>query len=480
MPARKKHLLVDGFLQKEDYATKKKYYGTPIPQRARAEHGQFLLDQYLASINEVNFRREGSTTSITEDVGIYLELTAFEGCELPLKSLDNSDFRLQTLTEFEGRQIAVIFVPDSRRNKLQKKISSYLSEDTARGKPKNSDLVNSIKSIRLANLESFWTDNRGLFPENRDESVWWELWLSKSHEQNTSEIVRSLSQRLGLQVGVSVTEFFNVDVALVRATVNQLEASIELISCLSELRLAKETPSFFMDLTPYEQADWISNISSRINFTETSNNVVASILDHGVNYNHPLLSLITTSSDSTTWNPAWPKFDTNVFGVEKHHGSMQAGLIVFGNMVDVASSTGPFNVNYRIESGRILPPRGQNQPELYGAITKDTALKLEITHPERKRVYSMAVTAENNSLSGQPTSWSSTIDNFIFGAGDGVRRIFVVSAGNNRSIQPDASVWDQACLTQIEDPAQSWNSITVGAYTELIDNDDLMLNCTQN
>ncbi|MCY1416201.1 Subtilase family protein [compost metagenome] len=84
----------------------------------------------------------------------------------------------------------------------------------------------------------------------------------------------------------------------------------------------------------------------------------------------------------------------------------------------------------------------------------------------------MAVTADSEKEGGIPTSWSAEIDQFSSGAEDGRQRLFVISAGNNRSLLPNVDHWEQLHLAEIEDPAQAWNALTVGAYTEKTTNDD--------
>ncbi|MFW8412005.1 S8 family peptidase, partial [Klebsiella pneumoniae] len=43
---------------------------------------------------------------------------------------------------------------------------------------------------------------------------------------------------------------------------------------------------------------------------------------------------------------------------------------------------------------------------------------------------------------------------------------FVISAGNSQPTNLNLDYWDSATLAEIEDPAQSWNALTVGAYTD--------------
>lgn len=61
-----------------------------------------------------------------------------------------------------------------------------------------------------------------------------------------------------------------------------------------------------------------------------------------------------------------------------YHGSMQAGICGFGsNLPDLLRTTSPILCTHMIESGRILPPfPQQNNQDLYGYVTTDTANKL--------------------------------------------------------------------------------------------------------
>ena len=83
-------------------------------------------------------------------------------------------------------------------------------------------------------------------------------------------------------------------------------------------------------------------------------------------------------------------------------------------------------------------------------------------------------------MPGEPTLWSAAVDALAVGT-DSVRvgdqfqlisvpdpasaRLFVVAAGNvDRYVQDHRTESDQSA---VEDPAQAWNALTVGAYTEL-------------
>lgn len=471
MSNRRPHLRIDGFESSHDFRSKQTARPKGVPLQHRLQHGSELLAQYAQGL-----QAHGKTAqpSITEETGLYLELRSFPKQSLPLGGLDSArDYRLQSMAVEGEIEIAVIFVPDSKRHTLHRKLEAYLdpSRDTVSksgSKPANQALIDSIAEIRLAHLRSFWTDNPADFPDDPNAPRWWELWLRKQARLDLLATAKTFAQRVGARLGNTALTFHQNAVVLIRASVTQLEQATELISCLAELRKARDTPNVIVRATPKEQRQWSEDVLKRLAVAATSG-VYVSILDHGVNYAHPILSKAVSKAFSANWDDAWPDYSTSAQSM--HHGSEQAGLALFGDLLPALLSGEKLFLQHRIESGRILPPTGLNDPELYGAITIETAGKLEAAHPNAMRVYSMAVTASSERDGGQPSSWSSTLDSYCSGEKDGKRRLFVVAAGNNRDLQPYPDYWDQAALCEIEDPAQSWNAITVGAYTEFTTND---------
>lgn len=116
-----------------------------------------------------------------------------------------------------------------------------------------------------------------------------------------------------------------------------------------------------------------------------------------------------------------------------------------------------------IESAKILPDTGVNEPQLYGAITTDAIYNIEAKQPSERRIFTMAVSSPNT-LRGMPTSWSAAIDRLASGSPDDPeKRLFILSAGNLPpnliSDYPDANI-----TYSIEDPANSYNALTVGYW----------------
>ncbi|MGK7962973.1 S8 family serine peptidase [Crocosphaera sp.] len=82
-----------------------------------------------------------------------------------------------------------------------------------------------------------------------------------------------------------------------------------------------------------------------------------------------------------------------------------------------------------LESVRILPPVGENDPELYGAITGQGVSLPEIPKPKRKRIFCMAITSPKPSPNfGTPSSWSAAIDQLCFND-DNYKRLMIISDG---------------------------------------------------
>ncbi|HLR37461.1 MAG TPA: S8 family peptidase, partial [Chitinophagaceae bacterium] len=93
---------------------------------------------------------------------------------------------------------------------------------------------------------------------------------------------------------------------------------------------------------------------------------------------------------------------------------------------------------------------------------------LYINDPDKQRIINMAISAKSYIYKdGRPSSWSAAIDNTTSGAVDDIHKLFIVSAGNVRGPDQVAQYPDINITEQIEDPGQSWNAITVGAYTNL-------------
>jgi len=79
---------------------------------------------------------------------------------------------LGRLRKVDDREIAVVFIPEARRDVFQRKIEQYLDPGKdGWGGPRNHNLIDSIFEIKLADLQSFWMDDESLYPDDRKHQV---------------------------------------------------------------------------------------------------------------------------------------------------------------------------------------------------------------------------------------------------------------------------------------------------------------------
>lgn len=340
------------------------------------------------------------------------------------------------------------------------KIEKYINEDTPGGKPKNQNLIANIENIRAATLESFWQETEIEFPE-LNQNVWWEVWFSNVNSEEITASIRSFRQN-GLIVNERILEFPENTVGLVKGTPEQLASTLLYQDNLAELRKPIETSDFFTNLDKTWEGDFIDDLKVRINNEINQSDVVVCLLDSGVNRVNPLLEDLIPSRNLDSINPEWTNSDSYPHG----HGTPMAGLILYGDLNEPLSSSDVVNITSNIESIKIIDAGTANDPDLYGKITLEAIASAEIINPRSKRIVCLAVTAPDHEYLGRPSSWSAAIDQKLFGSIDerNDNTLVLISGGNlplnDRLTYPLAN--DDF---SVQDPAQTFNAITVGSYT---------------
>ncbi len=355
-----------------------------------------------------------------------------------------------------------VFVPYGKVGIFVRKFEAYVKVNTPKGKPKNKVLVESIAAVRLSSLKSFWTDAGG-FPEGNNTPRWWEIWLrDATNPHDVAETFRERAEAAGVHVSSTELKFPERRVLLAHGTADQLVAIANLFDVLAELRLAKTLAGGFVELPAREQATLIEEVRPRIQSPPQEAPSVCH-LDTGVNRGHPLLELALRPEEVLSVDPTWQVTD------QSGHGTEMAGLALYGPLTSLLSGSGPIELVHRLESVKILPDFGQNAPDLYGSITQQAVARAEITAPTRlRRVFCLTITADGRD-EGFPSSWSAALDQISSGAGtdNDPRRLLIVAAGNvgfeDRHEYPDRNR-----VLGVEDPAQAWNALTVGASTDLM------------
>jgi len=466
------HILLNKDPQKSRYTNPKTGRADLIKDQNRKQHGEYLKNRLNESIGEIN--NEISLQGISRD-GFYLEFKGESNFDLPINSLETrrsknpqKNIRLLNIRKEENSTLATVYIPNEKSDYFLNKIDKYLEEETKNDEPKNKRLINNLRDVRSGmKLGSFWSDYKKELPS--ENSIWCEVWLSSTSNKVKDRFNNILNEQ-NISSDKNFIDFPERSVKLVFANKAELEKLTLLSDDLAELRKAKETASFWVKSPNIHQAEWGEDLINRTILDSTANTSVC-ILDTGVNSGHPLLNSILQLSDCQSVENSW--------GINDHdgHGTLMAGISTYGDLISCLESSNPIHLNHKLESVKILPDpiNGTNKPELWGNIISRAVSLSEINKPNRNRVFCMAVTSEDTKDQGRPTSWSGSIDQITSGAiEDGKpKRLFIISNGNVSDFSRNILNYpDFQLLESIHDPAQSWNCISVGAYTSLINIQD--------
>ncbi len=465
------HLILKNTATTESYTSPATGGGSvfSLPTKDRNAHSEKLISQ-LESIRPIEDRIiQEQKIFDTEVRGIQVVFESDPEFNLKLESLEflRSGIELCSIHTDNDVMSATIFLPEGKIDYFLNKVIAYKDEETKPSKkdgltkPKNKELVESIAEIKHAVLESLWTDSKEL-PDDNNTPIWWEVWVRRSDEIDNISFFKERAGALGLRLKEETIEFIDRVVFLAHGTKGNMAHSVSLLGTIAELRLAKDSTSFFTEMGNTEQGEWIEEALERISVSADIN-TYACILDSGVNEGHPLLKPVAETNDMHSYDPEWGTHDGSRLG----HGTPMSCLTAYGDLTDVLASDLPIEINHRLESIKILPNFGANEPELYGAITRESIGRVEIENPERKRVFCMAVTTDDYRDRGKPSSWSATIDAISSGAEDDQQRLILLSAGNTDL----SGIADYPASNQtdtVQDPGQSWNALTVGGYTEKV------------
>lgn len=478
-----RHIKVTGYYQTGEYVSPRRGNTPPIKIRDRRLHGSKIREHINRIKAEFDSLKEVTLPDgIVRDDAIYVEFISDYNFELAFDSLNSDankpEFQLlnikKEISEEGFRYRVNVMLTEGGVSHFLTKVNEYITENTLyKGErtqtPKNNKLISNIESIQLATLEAFWTEpNENPFPEE-NKVVWWEAWFRKKigvkldaeHDKIINQL-RLVNAKISNQELIFPEHF----IKLIKASPRQLSESLFLLDNLAELRKPKETADFFTNLNLSEKEDAVNELKSRIENHTNKNSVAVCILDSGVQSQHPLLSdyvpennLFSYRPDDWGYHDSWPRGG---------HGTGMAGLAIYGDLTTVMSSTSSIQIFHQLESVKLINNSDPHDPELYGAVTLESVNTPIVSAPFRSRIYCMAVTDKDQAYYGRPSSWSASLDKITFGNEDEnlEQQLFIVSAGNVIIETPDEFP-DKNVLESVHDPAQAFNAITVGAYTEM-------------
>lgn len=436
----------------------------PVPRPDPAAHGARLLAR-LADAWKAAPRDAASATA-------FLEFTGLPGSDLAVKSLENRREGVQLLSvhtvgEKKPVTVAAVSVPVQKNAYFAKRVEVYIAGAPDGSRP-HERLVASIEDVRAASLRSFWTDTIDMPPASAE--VRWEVWLNTAGRPEAVERFRAAARAANVRVSERALRFIDRAVVLAVGTAAQLETNAAVFEHLAELRLAKETATFFTKLTRRDERDWGVDLAGRVSPAGPDAPRVC-LLDSGVNRDHPLIAPSLDEGDMHS-------YDKDNWGVaddagDDAHGTLMAGLALFGDLVEPLVTRHPVPLTHRLESSKIRAANDPRPEAHWGSITRSGIALAETVAPFARRVFSMAVSADDGRDAGAPSAWSAALDAAACGVDDGSDgRLIVLAAGNLRGHVLGRQYPARNELEGLCDPAQAHNVITVGADTEMVTLDD--------
>jgi hypothetical protein len=472
-----KHLFLSKAAQRLDFKGRGRGK-TPIQELERRRHAS-LLSRQLSGVSTISDEIQEAILEETlpEMEGIVIKITTAAGYPLGAQEIQALTTRTgkrsgpfitllhaMQMEDDDGQPYTriVLHVPFGGLTYLEEKIRQFAGGSGTKGK--HAFLAN-VNSIAQAALEELWTDPAESLPAD-EAPHWWQLWIRK-YPVEVWDRFQAIRNSLELEVKGEELILPEHRIVLVRATYTALASSLPLLDCLGEVRGAHPCSLGLTELSASEQREYVEEALGRIRQPGVDAPAVC-LLDTGVNRGHHLLQNLLAPEDAQSVFADGDSSDAYINQIAHGHGTPMAGLAAYGDLRVLLGQTEAWDQHHRLESVRLFDPNNPNDPDNYGSVTLQAVALPEIQSPQRKRVFSLAITAPGPD-DGRPTAWSAAVDAAAFGdeGPAAPKRLILVSTGN---VKPDEygvnyAYPDDNRNSPIQDPAQAWNAVTVGALT---------------
>lgn len=466
-----RHLRVDGFGSAQRFVSRLRVPGRRVPEKNRAQHAAELRED-LADL-ELEYQALSTEWAPWEHIrekGIVVEIEAEPGQRVDVPTLERQRYGFQLLSiRSESRagvapvQYSTWFVPDGKLSEFEGLLAKY---EAATGERGNRKAIDVIVGLRRAAVQQLWTE-REPWPEEQ-APFWFECWLRAPDNVSRQRILDQFvaeAARVEIRVGETRLSLREHTIVMAFGRPEQFTLSSALLSCLAELRRGRDVASFVDSLGVVDQAAWLEDLTQRV--APPNDDLAICVLDTGVNRGHPLLSAVLRTQDALSIKPhAWGSADD----YPGHgHGTPMAGICLLGDIASHLPGTVPINPPAVLEAVKVVPPAPalNTDEKAAAAYTAQGVATAELNRPDRRRIWCIATSMDGENT-GTPSSWSAEIDQLAAGVDreDGKRRLIVLAAGN--VVQDQWRNYPQSNFdTAPQNPAQAWNAVVVGAYTEM-------------
>lgn len=434
----------------------------PLPSRNPAKHKTTLLQQLDHIAEQAKARPVGQRDELaTREV---IAVTPEPGYELKAESLADKKTDHRVVVRDDQTGVVIVDAPSPELKPLRKKVLQFADDEkvSEKGARRNAPAVAPIGSLNLASEGDLAGPRLRAAQLEPGKPYWFEIGCRGGYRRPEAETVKSRQQivRQLKRIGHDEPQDFEATEQVVffaRLTLEQVRALIDAVDCVYEVDLA---PPDLRDWQIYEHQS--AKELRSFELTPPAENAPAVvIMDTGVATKHPLLENAIRSSQSVVAEDNSPE--------DQHgHGTEMAGTAIYDDL-GAAVENGHGAANHWLQSIKLLtrPYQGsaerENRPYWPSMTVRGTEQAEAAKGQAANQVFTLAVTSPLEPL--EPTFWSHAIDQLSFNMGSG--RLLVVCTGN--ADVGDARLlegYPQLNLDQkLEEPAQSANCLTVGAYT---------------
>jgi hypothetical protein len=434
-----------------------------LPPRNPTTHRAQLIAQLdqLAAAAQARRPETRDPEATREVVAVHPE----PGSELVISSLGDAATDVRVVGVDPDTGVVLVDASSPELLVLRRKLDEFAdpAKLSPTQQPKNAPLIAPIRYVRTATLEEIgptllepMADGAPRWLELGCRGGTYDLDASKKSRREIDRQLRRIAP--DSPIVAQLTTPFHI-VCYAKLTLQQLRNVIEATDCIFDAQLAEAK---IRDSLLYEFDD---DIDLSDHHLERPGMEAPSIvlLDTGIHPKHPLLAPAIASTGSVV-----PGITSGV-DVDGH-GTQMAGVALHGSKVGDIVAAGTSKAAHWLQSIKISTSESNSGDAsaraTWAPMTIAAVEQAEASAPNVvRRVFAMAITADMNPL--VPTNWSQAVEQIAYNDGRG--RVFCISAGNADSgdVRIIAGYPQLNLVQSIQDPAQAWNALTVGAFTML-------------